>query len=403
MLSDIQAALAVVRPVTQKTPIVSSSGISAMLPVLSGELLFKAENFQRTGSFKIRGAYQRLSRIPPDQRTHGVIAASAGNHAQGVALAANMLGIPATVVMPQSASIAKIKATESYGARVVLTGQSFDDAQTACHEMAYGSRAAYIPAFDDDDIIAGQGTLGLELLDDVDDIGTVLVPIGGGGLFAGVAVALKESRPGITLVGVQSEGANGASRSFAAGRLLDGPALVDSICDGIAVKAPSPRTFVYIQKYADDVVEVPDTAVAAAMLLLLERTKMMVEPSAAVGLAALMLDKVRARGKTVVLLTGGNVDMLTLTGLMERTLLRMDRYLHITTACRDLPGALADLLEIVARGRGNVVSIRHNRLSQRMPLGMTGLELLIETRDRDHGDRIVTSLTEKEYSVERLP
>jgi threonine dehydratase len=401
-LRQIEAARPVVGQVAQKTPIVTSTGICAHLPGGPCDLLFKAENFQRTGSFKIRGAYHRLSLLTDAERARGVVAASAGNHAQGVALAAALSGITATIFMPETASIAKVKATEGYGARVVMDGQIFDEAQAAGRAHAEATGGVFIAPFDDDGIITGQGTLGLDLLDDIPDVDTVILPVGGGGLFAGAAAALKESRPKIRLVGVQAEGANAAVRSFAAGALRDGPTRIETICDGIAVKSSSPRTFEYIQRYADEVVDVPDSAVSEAMLLFLERTKMIVEPSGAAGLAALLAGRTKPAGKTVVVLTGGNIDVLRLSGLMEREMLRMDRFLHVATAVPDHPGGLVAMLTVVAAERGNVITIRHNRLTRTIPLGKSGVEVLIEVRDKEHSDSIVAAMEKAGYYIERL-
>lgn len=400
-LSEIQAARPVVQGVAHHTPIMTSQGVSKRVPG-GADLVFKAENLQRTGSFKIRGAAYRLSLLSPDERIRGVAAASAGNHAQGVALAAQQMGVATTVFMPEFASIAKIKATEGYGARVVLTGKNFDEAVAACLNFVTQTGAVYISAYDDNGIIAGQGTLGLELLEDVPDLDTVLIPIGGGGLFAGVAMALKESRPGVRVIGVQAEGADTAARSFAAGELTARIEPVRTICDGIAVKSPSPRTFAYILKYADDVVTVPDSAVSTALLLLLERAKQVVEPSGAAGLAALLAGRTPARGRTCVLLCGGNIDALTLADLTQREMLRQDRYLHLFTACDDRPGGLVRLLEIVATEGGNIVTVSHNRLKPQVALGVTGVELLIEVRDRAHRDLIVSALNGCGYPIDTL-
>ncbi|MDQ2687399.1 MAG: threonine ammonia-lyase [Armatimonadota bacterium] len=400
-LADIHAAMAVVRNIAHHTPMMTSHGVSKRVPG-DADLVFKAENLQRTGSFKIRGAAYRLSLLSPKERTRGVAAASAGNHAQGVALAAQRLGVSATIFMPELASIAKIKATEGYGARVVLSGKNFDEAVAACREFVAQTGAVYISAYDDDGIITGQGTLGLELLEDAPDLETVLIPIGGGGLFAGVATALKESKPSIRIIGVQAEGADAAARSFAAGALTARPEPVRTICDGIAIKSPSPRTFAYIQKYADDVVTVPDSAVSTALLLLLERAKLVVEPSGAVGLAALLAGRTPAWGQTCAILCGGNIDALALADLTQREMLRQDRYLHLFTACDDRPGGLARLLEIVAAEGGNIVTVSHNRLKPQVALGVTGVELLIEVRDRAHHDRIVSALQGCGYPIDNL-
>ncbi len=386
---------------THHTPIMRSASVNRKIPG-GGDVVLKCENLQRTGAFKIRGAAHRLSLLTPAERARGVAAASAGNHAQGVALAARTLGITATIFMPESASIAKINATEGYGARVVLSGRTFDEAVLACHAFIAESKAVYISAYDDDGIIAGQGTLGLELLLDLPEVETVVIPIGGGGLFAGVATALKETRPAIRVIGVQAEGADTAVRSFHAGHLVARHDPVRTICDGIAVKSPSPRTFAYIQKYADDVVTVSDQAVAAAILLLLERTKLVVEPSGAAGLAALMSGRTPARGQTAVILCGGNIDALALADITQREMLRADRYLHLFTACDDLPGSLAALLEVVAAERGNVITITHDRLRPNVALGMTGVELLIEVRDKAHQQRILAALTLRNYPIERI-
>lgn len=367
-----------------------------------GDIALKCENMQRTGSFKIRGAVNRLSLLTAGERDRGVAAVSAGNHAQGLALAAGRAGVRATVFMAETASIAKIKATEGYGARVVLGGLSFDEAETACRAFVAETGALYISPYDDDGIIAGQGTLGLEMLEDLPDIETVLIPIGGGGLFAGVTAALKETRPKIRVVGVQAEGADSAVRSFGAGRLIPRTAPLRTICDGIAVKSPSPRTFAYIQRYADDVVAVSDRAVSAAILLLLERAKLVVEPSGAAGLAALLSGRTEARGRTAVILCGGNIDALALADLTQREMLRADRYLRLYTSCDDRPGALAGLLAVVASERGNMVTVSHNRLSPHIALGVTGVDLLIEVRDRAHQDAIIAALIRHGYPTERV-
>lgn len=398
-LSQIQNAVSVVNAIAHHTPVMSSANVNKHVGA-NADILLKCENLQRTGSFKIRGASFCLSQLSPAERQAGVAAASAGNHAQGVALAAQQLGITATIFMPQPASIAKIKATESYGARVVLAGRGFDDAVAACQEFVSQTGAVYVSAYDNDAIITGQGTLGLEILADVPDAQTVVIPIGGGGLFGGVACALKESRPDIRIVGVQSEGADTAVQSFAAGRLLPRISPVRTICDGIAIKSPSARTWEYIERYADEVVSVGDASVASALLLLLERAKLVVEPSGAAGLAALLAGRTSAMGKTVVILCGGNIDALALADITQREMLRQERYLRIATACDDKPGGLAALLDIVAGERGNIITVNHNRLSPTVAFGMTGVEILAEVRDAAHQQRILDALRAQGYPVE---
>lgn len=264
-LAQIEAVLPGVQSVAHHTPVISSDSVSRRVGP-GADIVLKCENQQRTGSFKIRGAHHRLSLLSPNECLRGVAAASAGNHAQGVALAARLRGIPATTLMAETASIAKIKATDGYGAKVVFAGTSLHEATEACLAFVAETNAVFISPFDDDGIITGQETLGLELLQDVPDVDTVLIPVGSGGLFAGVALALKETNPKIRVVGVQSEGCDAAVQSFHAGHLVPGSVPIRTICDGIAVKTPSPRTFEYLEKYADDIVTVPDTAVSAAIL-----------------------------------------------------------------------------------------------------------------------------------------
>ena len=395
-LAQVQAALPGVQSVAHHTPVTSSASISRRVGE-DADIVLKCENLQRTGSFKIRGAYHRLCQLTPEERGRGVAAASAGNHAQGVALAARLRGITATIFMAESASIAKIKATEGYGAKIVLAGSNLHEATLACQEWVAGSNAVFISPYDDDGIITGQGTLGLELLQDLPDVETVVIPIGGGGLFAGVALALKESKPHIRIIGVQSEGCDAAVRSFHAGHLVPGVSPTRTICDGIAVKSPSPRTFEYLQKYADDIVTVSDAAVSTAILLLLERAKLVVEPSGAAGLAALLEHRIEPSGKTAVILCGGNIDALALADLTQREMLRADRYLHLLSSCDDRPGGLVKLLSVIAEERGSVITVNHNRLSPHIALGVTRVELLIEVRDRAHQERIIAALQEHGY------
>jgi threonine dehydratase len=359
------------------------------------------ENFQRTGSFKIRGAYFRISQLSAEEKATGVVAASAGNHAQGVALAAQLAGVRSTVFMPELASIAKIQATRRYGAEVVLEGRNFDEAVAAGKAYAAQSGAPFISAYDDDGIITGQGTLGLEILADIPDLDTILICVGGGGLFSGVATAVRATRPKARIIGVQAQGASCAVASFRAGHLLP-PSEVQTIADGIAIKSPSPRTFKYIQTLADDMVAVEDSEIAAAMLLLLERAKTVVEPGGAACVAALLAGKVRPAGKTVAILSGGNVDPRFLATLIEREMIHADRYMHFFTACPDRPGGLAALLDVIAQLRGNILTVVHNRISPTIPLGQTGVEILLEVRDADHIRRIEEGLRARHYRVDLL-
>jgi threonine dehydratase len=400
-LAQIQAAYErFVRPNVRRTPLYTSASVAEQVGCPG--LFLKMENLQRTGSFKIRGATNRVAHLTDDERPRGVVTASAGNHAQGVALAARDAGVKATVFMPRTASIAKIDATESYGATVVLDGASFDDAVAAAQVWAMTTGAVFISAYDDDFVIAGQGSLGLELLEELPKLDTVLIPIGGGGLFAGVATAVKALRPGCRVIGVQAQGADAAARSFRAGTLIARETPVQTIADGIAIKAPSPRTFSYIQRLADDVVTVSDETIAEAILLLLSRMKVLVEPSGAASLAALTAHPGIATGNTVCLLCGGNMDIKLLADLIERGMIRQKRYFHCFTACPDKPGGLAALLETIARAGGNVMEVTHNRISPDVAYGYTGVEMLIEVRGEAHLRALEAALGERGYPVRRL-
>ncbi len=405
-LQQIEEAAKLTRTFVRHTSVMSSPTITAMcepddFPV-EGKVLLKAENLQKTGSFKIRGAFWRLSQMSSAERERGVVCASAGNHAQGVALAAKQIGIQATVFMPETASITKILATRGYGADVHLEGRNFDEAVIAARAYEKRKRALFVSAYDDDGIIAGQGSLGLELLEDVPDLDSVIIPIGGGGLFSGVARAIKEKKPDVKIIGVQAEGADNAVRSFYAHQLIGRVLPVSTICDGIAIKAPSERTFEYIEALADEMVTVTDESVASALLLLIERMKLLVEPSGAAGLAALLSGKAKLHGKTGVLLCGGNIDLKLLSDLIERELLKAKRYVHLFTSVIDKPGRLAKLLDTVASQRGNILTVNHNRISPNVPLGSTGVELLIEVRDEEHQKLILRALREQGYGVTML-
>lgn len=403
-LETIQAAYPFLRPRVKHTPLIESEGVSKRTNcgVFGASLRFKMENQQRTGSFKIRGATWKIASLTDNEKAQGVVSASAGNHGQGVALAARDAGVRATIFVPRTASIAKIAAMEGYGATVRMDGAEFADADRAARQFVAETGALFVSAYDDDAIITGQGSLGLELLEDAPDIDTLILPIGGGGLFSGVATALKETNPKIRVIGVQAEGADGAARSFRLGALTPRLEPVDTMADGIAIKSPSPRTWEYIRHYADDVVTVTDTFIAEAVLLLLSRTKNLVEPSGAASLAALFSQPDLARGKTVCLLCGGNLDLRILSDLIERGLIRTHRYFHFVSACSDKPGSLAALLTEVAAGGGNVIEVNHNRLSTSVPYGRTGVDLLVEVHNEKHIADLTSRLEERGYPVNRL-
>ena len=356
----------------------------------------KCENLQRTGSFKIRGAYVRISRLTEADRAQGVVAASAGNHAQGVALAARMLGARATVFMPTRAPLPKLAATTSYGAEVILTGDTITDAMVAAMEYSDKTGAIFIHPFDHADIIAGQGTVGLEILEQCPDVRTVLVCTGGGGLVSGIAAAIKGSNPDVRVIAVQAEGAASFPPSLAAGA----PVVLDvmaTMADGIAVPAPGPVTFDHVRDLVDEVVTVSEEALSRALLLCLERAKLVVEPAGAAAVAAVMEEPTRFEGPIVVVLSGGNIDPLLLLRVMQHGMIAASRYLALRLRVPDLPGSLAALLTLLATLGANVLDVEHSRTSASLYLGEVEIALSLETRGAEHCDRVLTELRAAGY------
>ncbi|GIV18754.1 MAG: threonine dehydratase [Armatimonadota bacterium] len=398
-LERIEEAQQAAKGLVQHTPLIPARMLSELTGV---PVWLKVESFQRTGSFKIRGAYECLRRLPPEVRARGVVTGSAGNHAQGLALAAMTFGIPATIFMPVFGSIAKMQAAKAYGAKVILQGEGFAEAVEAAQRFAQETGATYVPAYDHDDIICGQGTCGLEILEDLPEVEQIVVPVGGGGLFAGIAAAVKLRKASVSLIGVQSEGADTAVRSWREGRLVEPSPVRYTLADGIAVKSPSERTFAYIRRYADEMVTVDDRSIARAVLWLLERKKIVAEGAGAAGVAAVQSGKVRLRGTTVIVVSGGNIDAKTLSDLIEREMLHASRYYHFFTAVPDRPGGLAALLQLVARAQGNIMSVNHNRIHPSVPHGWTGVELLVEVRDAEHIAHIEGLLRQNGYTVRVL-
>jgi threonine dehydratase len=398
-LERIEEARRAAQGVVQHTPLFPARMLSEIAGV---PVWLKVESFQRTGSFKIRGAYECLRRLPPEVRARGVVTGSAGNHAQGLALAAKLFGVRATIFMPVFGSIAKMQAAKAYGAQVILQGEGFAEAVEAAQQFARETGATYVPAYDHDDIICGQGTCGLEILEDLPEVEQIVVPVGGGGLFAGIAAAVKANKPSVSLVGVQSEGADTAVRAWREGRLVEPTPVRYTIADGIAVKSPSERTFEYIRRYADEMVTVDDRSIARAVLWLLERKKIVVEGAGAAGVAAVQSGKLKLHGATVIVVSGGNIDAKTLSDLIEREMLQAHRYFHFFTAVPDRPGGLAALLKLVAQAQGNIMSVNHNRIHPSIPHGWTGVELLVEVRDAEHIAQIGKVLRENNYEVRVL-
>ena len=399
-LADIREARERVSDVARHTPLERSRSFSEMS---GADLHLKLENFQRTGAFKIRGAMNRIQTLSETEREAGVVTASAGNHAQGVALAASRAGVDATVVMPKFAPVSKVKATRGYGASVRLEGVDYDEAQAYAHQLERDEGRTYVHAFDDPVVMAGQGTLGLEIVDDCPDLDTVVVPIGGGGLISGVAVAIKQQLPDVRVVGVQAEGAASAAKSLEAGEVTEIDS-VDTIADGIATRSVGDRTLEVMEEYVDEVVTVDDREIALALTLLLERAKTLVEGAGAVALAAVLSDAFEYDdGETVVAaLCGGNIDLNRLGTVIRRGLVQMGRYLKITIDLKDRPGELERVSSIVARTGANVYAVHHDRTSRDVAVNAAELELELETDDAEHAADIVDALEAEGYDVEIL-
>lgn len=396
-LAEVEAARVIVQRVAQVTPMETSRYLAE---VLGAPVLLKCENLQRTGSYKIRGAYHRISQLSDDEKARGVVAASAGNHAQGVAFAARELGIPATIFMPIGVALPKLQATRYYGAEVVLRGHTVSEPLAAAQEFAERTGAVYIPPFDHADVIAGQGTLGLELLEQAPELQTVIVPIGGGGLVSGVASVLKrtaaEQGRRIRVIGVQAANAAAYPVSLAAGAVTE-IAIAPTIADGIAVAKPGRLNFEIVRDAVDEVVTVDDDDIARAMLVLLERAKMVVEPAGAVGVAAILTGQVQPEGPTVVVLSGGNIDPLIMERVIAHGLAASERYLKLRIPLPDRPGQLARTSEIIAEQNANVVEVLHTRHGTGLAISQVELELHIETRGPEHADQVLQALRDAGY------
>ena len=395
-LQDIELAAQRLRPVLHHTELDMSSTFSEMT---GGQIYLKCENRQKTGSFKIRGAGNKIAAIAERGEVKSVVASSAGNHAQGVALAAKNFGIPATIVMPASAPIAKVQATQGYGAKVVLSGDCYDDAYAKACEICREEGATFLHPYNDLEVIAGQGTLGLEILSDLPTADVVIVPAGGGGLLAGIAACIKQINPRIRVIGVQAEGADAIARSFREKRYISTDE-VSTIADGIAVKSPGDITVELINRYADDVVTVSDIEISEAILMLMERCKQIVEPSGATPVAAVLKGKVDVRGKKVVcLLSGGNIDVSFIQCIIEQGLVSRHRRLKFTVTLLDKPGSLSRLLNDVAALGANILSVEHDRLSAGLNPNETNVHIACEVGGRAHGENVVAELKNKGYNL----
>ncbi|CAB4884713.1 unannotated protein [freshwater metagenome] len=397
--SDIASAEALLEPVMRRTPVVASR----ILSDLTGhEVRLKCENLQRTGSFKPRGAYNRIARLDADQRARGVVAASAGNHAQGVAWAASQVGITSTVFMPVGVSLPKLVATKAYGATVHLVGNTVDEALTSAREFADRTGATLIHPFDHLDIVAGQATLGTELLQQMPDVGTIVIPTGGGGLLAGVAAAVKLTRPDVRVIGVQAEGAAAWPASLEAGHPIALTSM-STMADGIAVGLPGSVPFDHVQGWVDDVVTVSEDALSRALVLCIERAKLIVEPAGAAAVAALMThsdEELGLTGSVCAVLSGGNIDPLLLTHVITHGLRAGGRYLAVRVTISDKPGGLTGVLGVVRDAGASVVDVVHSRTGGRLGLEEVDVMLTVETRGPDHRGTVLDALGAAGYAVQ---
>ncbi|NYE35458.1 threonine dehydratase [Nocardioides cavernae] len=394
-LADVVAAREALGDVVVTTPMEESRWLSALV---GGPVLLKCENLQRTGSFKARGAYVRISRLSEDERAHGVVAASAGNHAQGVALAASTLGIRSTVFMPEGAPIPKEKATRGYGADVVFHGRYLEDSLVEARAFAERTGAVLIHPFDHVDIVAGQGTLGLEVLEQAPDVRTVLVPTGGGGLLAGVAIAVKALRPDVRVVGVQAEGAAAYPGSLAAGAPVPLESM-STMADGIAVGRPGDITFAAVRDHVDEIVTVSEESLSRALLALVERAKQVVEPAGAAAVAAMLDHPTGFDTPAVAVLSGGNIDPLLLSKVIRHGLAAAGRYLYLRVNIPDTPGGLASLLTEVGEEGANVLEVAHERISPSLTLNEVEVRIQLETRGEAHAEHLMARLRERGYRV----
>ncbi len=396
-LSEFELASERLKSVLHHTELDLSATFSGMT---GGRIYLKCENRQKTGSFKIRGASNKLAAMVERGERKPVVASSAGNHAQGVACAARKFGVPATIVMPRTAPIAKVQATEGYGAKVVLAGSCYDEAYAEACRICEAENAAFLHPYNDPEVIAGQGTLGLEILSDLPYADVIVVPAGGGGLLAGVANAVKLVNPRIRVIGVQAEGASAIAQSFKAGERICTPSTA-TIADGIAVGAPGDLTVPIINRFADDVVTVSDNEIANAILLLMERCKQIVEPSGAASVAAVLSGKLDVKDKRVVcLLSGGNIDVSFIQTIIERGLVARHRRLKFTARLADRPGSLVQLLNHIAASRANVLAVEHDKLRTGLDPNETTVRVVCEVGGEEHGEAVVQTLRDNGYLLE---
>ena len=396
-LSEIMTASRRLKSVLHHTELDLSSTFSRMT---GGNIYLKCENRQKTGSFKIRGATNKISAMVERGERVPVVASSAGNHAQGVAYAASTFGIPATIVMPAAAPIAKVQATEGYGAKVVLAGTCYDEAYAKACEICEEDGAAFLHPYNDYEVMAGQGTLGLEILGDLPTVDVILVPAGGGGLLAGMIAAVKQVNPRVQVYGVQAEGADAIARSFREKKLVTTDS-ASTIADGIAVKSPGNLTVDIINRYGDGVLTVSDNEISGAILLLMERCKQIVEPAGASTVAAVLSGKLDVKGKNVVcVLSGGNIDVSFVQSIIEQGMVARHRRIRFVVKLRDKPGSLVQMLSVLAQNNANILTIEHDKLAAGLKPDETSVHIACEVGGKAHADAVLKALRESGYEVE---
>ena len=398
-IQDIQEAKQRLNGIIRETPV-------AYAPILSkknnADIYLKKENLQLTGSFKLRGAFNKIAKLTKEERDSGVVAASAGNHAQGLAFSAQHFKCEATIVMPEATPLLKVNGVKSYGANVVLRGSNYDEAYKYAHELASKNNLTFVHPFADDDVISGQGTLALEILDEIDNIDVIVIPIGGAGLISGMATAIKHIKPSIKIIGVVSSGANAMKNSFEAKKQINSVS-VKTIADGIAVRDVTPKMLDYVLELVDDIIEVEDTEVASAILFLLEQHKLVVEGAGATGVAAVMHNKIDVEGKKVVLpLSGGNIDVTMLAQIIEKGLVKSSRKMKLVITLMDKPGSLKELTAIFEKVSANIVHIDYDRDSVSLAFGEANITISMETKGEDHQESIKSELTKAGYRFKEI-
>jgi len=394
IFQKIKDAYPIVRQVAHHTPLDRSNTFSRMT---EGEVFLKLECLQRTGSFKIRGATYAISQFKSSEKEQGCVAASAGNHAQGVAYAAATAGIKSIIVMPELAPASKIIATQGYGAEVILHGMNYDDAVIKAEQISVETGAVFLHSFDNINVIAGQGTIGLELIEDLPSLDVVLVPVGGGGLISGISIAFKKIRPDTKIIGVQASGCPSMVESIRDRRITE-ITKSDTIADGIAVRKPSETTLKIVNELVDDVITVTDDEISHSIFMLLERSKLVIEPAGAVGLAALLNNKINVEGKKIgVVLSGGNIDMSLLERIIERSLYLESRFVRITGLLPDKRETLKDLFLVIATTKASVVSIEHERADPNVSLGRMKVTITLEISQRRHLNELMNNLQKAGY------